>query len=203
MTVKAGRKFEAVERGSTCRNMAFSAGYGGVLPFQWIGRLLMRFHRKEGGFIPVFVVATGALSPVGALCKLVLVGIRCVTVCTSFVRNGAAEIAVAVTFDTGHGRVLAAQRVTSPIVVKRGNHLNRPPSASRVAILAVVSKGPMMRIHMASTALGEGEPSVLDLEVGSLSSPVAFLAGNLAVQAGQRKCRPLMVKATGGFPGRD
>jgi hypothetical protein len=182
VTVQAGGIFEPIERGESGWKVAFRAVHGSMLALEREVGLLVRLHRIQRRLESFFRVTSGALSPVGSARKLSPVRIRFMTISTSVVWDRKTKIAVQVAFKARYVCMLPFQRISGPIMVKRGSRLNLTPSAGAVAILAGAREGVVMRIHMTVVAFGEGQLAILDLGRGEGSPQMALLARHFDVK---------------------
>jgi hypothetical protein len=203
MTIQAGGMLETVKSANPGWDVAFGTSHRAVLSQEGEGCLLMQLHSENRRFETVFSVATGALPVIAPLCELTPVRIRRVAVHTPVVQNWSAEITAVVALNTRHGCMQTSQRKGGSVVIKGRGHLDRAPTAGLMTTLAILSEGPLVGIQMTVVAPGKRNSPIPGLDIRHFLRQVTLLAGYFGVKAGKREHSSLMIKTTGGFPGRE
>ena len=149
VAIAARPKLYFVNRVLAGRNVALRALHLDVFALQWITRIVVFFHSKEGGFPAIQVVAFRALAFLWASLKLALVGIRLVAIvavreCELFL-----EVAVHVARHAGNLGVLAGQGIFRFRVVEIISREHRLPAAGAVAGIAGFLEFAFVRIDVA------------------------------------------------------
>ena len=172
---------------------------------------LMRLARKQR-WLPLHVVMAGRAIRCGppflifAGHKLPMMNVF-VAVLALFVLNGLGEIVVLVALRTGEFRVPAVQRKLRPAVIEPSRWQARLPSARGVAALAGgrhavhlgIHKRAFMRIRVAILASGESQSFIARAGFTRLG-PMAFFAGSIHMQPGERELRAIVIETVRGLP---